>query len=256
VDDLTAVILAAGLGTRLMPHTADRPKATIPFLGSTPLDLLAASLRYVGVEDIVVVRGTNGASVGGRGLRVVEDVGVGNMVKSLMRALPQLARGRPVLVCYGDLILQRSLLRTMVRSDGLTGDVTVAVDADWESYFRWRFAGGIGDAESCVVDSQGHIVEIGGEVSGGRLPAHQFIGLLRFTPRGLRQAEDLWNRAQHPQMQTTQLLQGLINEGVTVDAQEVTGGWLEIDTPSDLEGAINVCGGHESVPFFDPKDIR
>ncbi|MFK5634239.1 NTP transferase domain-containing protein [Ornithinimicrobium sp. LYQ103] len=256
MDDLVAVVLAAGSGMRLMPHTADRPKATIPFIGATPLSLLTSSLRAVGVEDIVVVRGTNGASVGGRGLRVIESGGTGNMVSSLMSAVPHLPAGRTVLVCYGDLILQRSLLRTMVQSDQQRDDVWVAVDADWEAYFRWRFFGGIGDAESCVVDSRGCIVEIGGEVPPGSSPSHQFIGLVRFSPHGLRRAVDLWNRAAHPQMQTTQLLQCLIDEGSTVRAREVRGGWLEIDSPSDLAGAINVCEGGVAVPFFDPTDIR
>jgi MurNAc alpha-1-phosphate uridylyltransferase len=50
----TAMILAAGLGTRMMPLTADRPKAMVPVLGRPMIDGILAHLAAMGVQKIVV----------------------------------------------------------------------------------------------------------------------------------------------------------------------------------------------------------
>ena len=49
-----AMILAAGLGTRLRPLTNDRPKALVTVAGRTLLDLTLARLRSVGVHQVIV----------------------------------------------------------------------------------------------------------------------------------------------------------------------------------------------------------
>ena len=49
-----AVVLAAGLGTRLRPLTCAAPKPLLPVWGEPMLGRVVAFLRSVGVEDIVV----------------------------------------------------------------------------------------------------------------------------------------------------------------------------------------------------------
>lgn len=256
MEDLIAVVLAAGAGQRLLPHTVDRPKATIPFNGTTPLALLTSSLRAVGVTNVVVVRGLNGSTVQGSDIRVVDSPGPGNMVKSLMSAAPLIPANSSVLLCYGDLIVQRKLVGAMVdrEADSLS-PVVVAVDEDWVTYYRWRFEGTLGDAESCVVDETGRLTSIGQTLGPGEIPSHQFIGLVRFSPAGFAHAVSVWRELDDRQLQTTQLLQGLIDRGVGVRAEVVRGGWLEIDSLSDLDGALRVCAGQESVSFFDGMDV-
>ena len=50
----TAMIMAAGKGTRMMPLTADRPKPLIEVAGTTLLDHVLDLLREAGVGQIVV----------------------------------------------------------------------------------------------------------------------------------------------------------------------------------------------------------
>jgi NDP-sugar pyrophosphorylase family protein len=51
---MKAMILAAGLGTRLRPLTNDRPKALVTIAGRTLLELTLSRLRSFGVREVIV----------------------------------------------------------------------------------------------------------------------------------------------------------------------------------------------------------
>jgi NDP-sugar pyrophosphorylase family protein len=51
---MRAMVLAAGLGTRLRPLTNDRPKALVEINGCTLLEITLARLRSFGVSDVII----------------------------------------------------------------------------------------------------------------------------------------------------------------------------------------------------------
>jgi NDP-sugar pyrophosphorylase family protein len=51
---MKAMVLAAGLGTRLRPLTNDRPKALVEISGRTLLEITLARLREFGIREVIV----------------------------------------------------------------------------------------------------------------------------------------------------------------------------------------------------------
>ncbi len=51
---MKAMVLAAGLGTRLRPLTSDRPKALVTVAGRTLLEIVLTRLRRFGVDEVMV----------------------------------------------------------------------------------------------------------------------------------------------------------------------------------------------------------
>jgi mannose-1-phosphate guanylyltransferase len=51
---MKAMILAAGLGTRLRPLTGHRPKAMVEIAGRTLLEITLARLRAFGIRDVII----------------------------------------------------------------------------------------------------------------------------------------------------------------------------------------------------------
>jgi choline kinase len=138
---MIGMVLAAGAGRRLRPHTDALPKALLPVDGQTTiLDIALRNLAAVGLREVVVVVGYAAGAVAGRrgalerrhGVRLTlvhNDRAEGwNNAYSLWLARDHFAAG--ALLLNGDTVHPVSVEKTLLAAAGVsTGDGTAGKDA-------------------------------------------------------------------------------------------------------------------------------
>lgn len=245
---MKAIILAAGQGTRLKKYTEDLPKGMLEFQGKTVIQRQIALYRRCGIADIVIVRGFAGDKIryGGVKYYANEDFANTNMVESLLAAKDEF--DDDVIVSYSDIIFGEEMLRGMIAS---AGDFSAAVDMDWREYWRERYGRVDFDTESLRLDENGNIISLGLENPPLDQVDARYVGLLKFSRRGLKVIEKImaeahrleadapWQQSGKPARRAymTDLLQAVIEAGERVRAEPFRHGWIEFDTNEDYETA-------------------
>jgi choline kinase len=235
------VILAAGEGTRLRPFTLDRPKCMVEADGRSLLDRQLDVLRAEGVGPIVLVGGYKADRLpqAGVSIKLNPRFAETNMVWSLFSASEELTG--EVVVAYGDIVYSRKNLRAVLDA---TADIAVAIDLDWEAYWRARNEDPLADAETLKLSPTGAILELGQKPKSLSDIEGQYMGLMKFSAKGIETLKTAFHRAKAegtirgkaPEKAfMTDLLQSLIDQGIVLQSVPVRAGWVEVDTVGDLE---------------------
>lgn len=253
-----ALLLAAGMGTRLKPFTQDLPKClAIVFKGKPLLLQQLETLRSCGVSKVALVRGYQGKKIRVPRLRYYEnpDYARTNMLHSLFCAEPEL--NGDLLISYSDIWYEQPVVERMLRCPK---DIVLGVDVNWKEYYLGRKDHPIEEAENVIFDSDSRVVKIG-KIGAGREEVHgEFIGMIKLTRRGCEILKRNYHRARQlfegkpfqrapvfRQAYLTDLLQEMADLGVAIHCEIIGSGWKEIDTVEDLTNAIAV---------FDRKPAR
>lgn len=246
---MKAIILAAGQGTRLKKYTQDLPKGMLVFSGKTLIERQIEAYREAGIEKIIIVRGFAAEKIAYDGVTYYtnKDYAATNMVESLLAARAEF--DDDVIVSYSDIVFEKRLLERMMRE---TADFAVAVDDAWKEYWMKRYGTVDFDTESLSIGSDGAITELGKENPPLEVIDARYIGLLKFSRRGLQYIADLidkakarleenepWQQSGKPirQAYMTDLLNAVIEAGEKIQAVRFQHGWLEFDTNEDYENA-------------------
>nr|WP_301540832.1 phosphocholine cytidylyltransferase family protein [Corallococcus exiguus] len=259
VRTVKAIILAAGLGTRMGPLAANRPKCLVELAGAPLLDHQLAVYAHFGV-DVTVMAGAYPELTGaGRNVRVVVNPAytTGNMVSTLRFSLPVVSRTEPVLVSYGDIVFSHEVLGRMLAA---SRDVEVAIDTQWRRLWELRMEDPTTDCESLRLEGE-RIVDIGSRVRSVEEVQGQYIGLLRFGPGVLHSLLERFDQrvATDPRywnISMTAFLQDLISEGVAVHAVPIASGWLEADNAEDLRRYTEAHVSGALAGFWSPTAVR
>ncbi len=239
---MRAIILAAGQGTRLAPHTNDRPKCLVELAGKSLLSRQLAVLAEQDINDIVLVGGYRADQLAAwpHTLIVNQDFASTNMVHSLFCAQSALDGSDDVLIAYSDIVYEARVLRALLAA---TGDVVVAVNADWQALWQARMEDPLSDAESLVMTPDGQLLEIGRKATGYDQIEGQYMGLIKVAaaqaPRLAQVYDDMagsphYAGAAHDNMYMTDFLQRLCDLNWPVHGVKIGGGWLEVDSVEDL----------------------
>ncbi len=248
---MKAIIVAAGPGSRLMPITDERPKCLLEIGGKTILERALEALKENGVEDIVVVRGYKGHLINYPDITYCHnpEFRKNNILRSLFYADDEM--NDDFIFSYSDIVYSREVVARLIGSEA---DISLIVDVNWQQTYKGRDQHPISEAELVKVEN-GKVVKIGKEVVKPEEAHGEFIGLAKFTKSAAesmkaayrRVSEDhcaspFQNAASLDKAYMTDMLQELVDDGLLVQSVDIEGGWVEIDTPQDLERARGMFG--------------
>ena len=230
------IILAAGMGTRLMPITAKIPKCLVPLRGKTILEWQIEVAQSIGIEDIIVITGFRSEAIQIPGITKVHNPQYknSNMVYSLFCA--ESIMKPEFVISYGDIVYSPEILSRLIKSEA---PISVVVDDKWKQYWNERFDNPLEDAESLKITNES-IYSIGQKPNDLKEIESQYIGLTCIKHSGKKAFLDTYKEfneknpmsARHLYM--TDLLQMLADQFIKLTPVHINRGWVEIDSISDL----------------------
>ncbi|RDU60800.1 phosphocholine cytidylyltransferase family protein [Helicobacter marmotae] len=236
---MKALILAAGRGSRMGSLTDSKPKCLVELYNKPLLQYQIESLLQAGVKDIGIVRGYCAKSlepfVQKYHLHTYENPQWAdtNMVYSLLCAKPYLLTAQECIISYSDIFYQSSAILSLSQN---SADISILYDTQWLALWRARFANPLSDAESFRVKN-GILEEIGNKVEDIRLIEGQYMGLLKFTNKGLKELFSLIDTLKGidiAKIDSTSLLQECLKYGFAITCVPYSGIWGECDNQSDV----------------------
>jgi phosphoenolpyruvate phosphomutase len=246
-----AVILHAGAHhdePSLTPLTTDVPLAALDLNGTPLVQRQIALLRQCGINDITVVTGYRHDAVPTDGATRVVNTGwetngeVGSLLagSAALKAEPRDAR---VLVCYGDVLVERTLLERLLAT---TADCVAVVDRSGATgghgarVVRDRVTvddNGAGDHRFLSPTNPRRIRAIGRSVTVAESNG-EFAGLLLVS--GERWPALRARALKRVSGALPDLLAESLRDGEPVSSFEVTSGWLEVRSFADYERACRM----------------
>ncbi len=260
-----AILIAAGRGRRLGPHTEDVPKCMVQVGAGSILEWQWKALAAAGITELVVIRGylaevlTGFAGeLAGRHAATVSffdnpQWATNNVLLSLAHA--RAALDQPVLLSYSDILFTPEVARAAADSPA---EIGLVIDRAFRDIYVGRTEHPLDEAEVSSIADDGSVAKVGKRALPAEQAAGEFIGLAKLGARGVatfaaalddllarfadRQHEPFQRAATFRNAYLTDLLQELIDTGAAapiggVQPVWIEGQWREIDTAQDLERA-------------------
>jgi len=250
------IIVAAGLGSRLKKYTDNLPKCMLDLGGKTLLQRQLEAFKICGLNKISVIRGFKKEKINYPGLTYFEnkDYKHNNILNSLLCAEEAL-KGH-VIVSYSDILFEKEVVERLKQSEH---DISIVVDIDWRGYYINRKEHPINEAENVIFDANNKVVEIGKILTSKHDVHGEFIGMMKFSPRGSeifkkhfhRDKELYWDKPFQrakifQKAYLTDIIQDMHDMGVPIHCVIIERGWKEIDTVEDYENALKSFEGEDS----------
>ena len=240
---MKAIILAAGSGHRLQPYSSLKPKCLVEVADQSLLQRQIDIMRSQKIDDISVITGYMADKIDVKKTRKFHNPKYAhtNMVSTLFMADEILNSGDPVIVSYGDIIYQKEILRRVISCNA---PICLPVDVQWERYWSARMPNPLDDVETLKLSPVNDVIELGKKPTSLSEIQGQYIGLMKFNASLAGQLTTIYNGLDRSgdydgkdfdNMYMTTFLQILIDRKWRARAIKIENGWLEVDTPKDLE---------------------
>lgn len=240
---MKVIILAAGSSTRLDKLTETLPKGLLSINGKTILERQLELYRKNSISDIIIVTGPNAEKFEFKGVTYVSDENYEehDVLSSLMAARDFM--NTEFIMSYSDILFDESILKQMLNFKGMIG---ISVDMNWRHIYENRTEHPITEADNVLINN-GKIVLTKKYISDGEGEIGEFVPLMRLSSIGAKIFVKIFEKLERthkgkfhemPSLKKavlTDMLQELIDSGITVTPIIINGEWYEIDTPQDLE---------------------
>ncbi len=247
---LTAIILAAGMGSRIRPLTDNCPKCLLKVGGITILERMITNIRECGIADMIIVLGYLDSKVENFVANTFPDLSVQFVVNdrfaetntgySLMLT-EALTRETGFVKFDADVVFDKNILRKLIDSDYencLCIDRNIQLDAE---------------EVKVVVEADNRVVEVS-KTADTKLAIGESIGIEKISSTCAKalfaELRAVMAQSANHQQYYEFAYEKLIEKDTSFHALDITGlDWTEIDTKEDFLSANQLfgCGRDEEL---------
>ncbi len=247
---MNAIIIAAGSGKRISDAMKSIPKSLIKINGKPIVDYQISALRESGIDDITLITGPHSEKFNVKDVKYIKDRNYSNhdILGSLMEAKNNFKHN--TLVLYSDIIFEKEIIDQILKSKE---NISIAVDMNWEEMYENRTEHPKSEAENILLNNEGKIIQIKKNIKNESKKIGEFLGIIKFTLEGsqlfIKKYNELIDRNssksfhEAPSIEKaylTDMIQELIDLGITVEPVLISNKWCEIDTMQDLRNAEKI----------------
>ena len=235
------------MSSRLRTLTNDKPKCMLKLFNETLIERQIKIFNNCNINDITIVTGYMSEMIDIPDVNYVKNKNyeTTNINESLFCALEP--SSSPILVTYSDIVFEQKIIQQMLE---FTGDVGLAVNLNWKKCYQNRNMHPLSEAENVLVEN-GKILQIRKNISKSleNQQIGEFLGIMMLSSEHVKillerysylkknHVGNFHDSSSLSNAYITDMLQEIINCGVTVNPIFTEGKWCEIDTPEDLKNA-------------------
>ncbi len=238
---MKAILLAAGVGSRIRPLTDDKPKSMLDINGKSILERMLENVRAVGIREVVVITGYREDQLKAFIAEKFSDLTVHFKTNDIytdtntgysLLLTRELVSDDDFIKFDADVVFEEEVLRKLIESEHETAlciDRNINLEAE---------------EVKVITDSEGKVLEVGkkldphkssGESIGIEKISKNAAKLLYAELDRLMQDKANWQEYYDDSYTT------LVNQGVPFAAVDITGlKWVEIDTHEDYQKALKM----------------
>ena len=246
---MNAIILAAGLGTRLLSKTHIIPKGMVKLFDKCLLEMQIDIFKKCNINDISIVTGYLADKITFPSINYFknENFSTTSGNESIFCAKEKLQDC--TIITYSDLVFEKAIMDQII---DFKGDIGIAVELDWKPHYDGRTLHEMSEADNVLFDKEGNILEIRKNIQKPDSEIGEFVGIVKLSRKGSNMFLEKYSELEvshqgkfhnAPSLKRSiipDMLQELIDSGINVEPIYVSGKWCEIDTPQDLQKARKI----------------
>jgi len=245
---MKAIIIAAGLGSRLKPYTNEIPKPLVKIGNKTILQNNLYIFNYLGKKDRHVIVGYKKEKFKYKKINYIYNAQFekNNILESLFCASSKM--NSECIISYSDIIFKKSIVKKLIKSKE---DISILVDTNWKKTYKGRTLHPISQAENVSFNKELFVKKAGKHFTEKQSNG-EFIGMVKINTKGCKifkkyykiakkkyKSKKFYNAKTFKKAYLTDFFNFLIDHKINIKCVNIKNNWMEIDTIQDYKKAQN-----------------